>query len=118
MATLQSLVPSKVLSAEMANKYLSLGLKFDRFNLAYVKNDTEGLRSMLLEKFRGVVRVTKSKKIINALREHFKKSNLFVLLSLESSFMCSYHGLWLLWALLLEILYVLTPGHKMLLLIF
>ena len=98
MATLQSLVLSKVLSVEIANKYPSSRLKFEYLSLAYAKNKTEGLRSMLSEKFRGVVRVTKSKKIINALREHFKKTNLVVLLSFDLSFMCSYHGLWLSWA--------------------
>ena len=77
----------------MANKYSSSGLNVEHLSLEYAKNETEGLRSTLSEKFPGAVSVTKSKRIINALRERFKKSNLFVLLSFELSFMCSYRGL-------------------------
>ena len=92
MATLQSLVLSKVLSEGMANKYQSSGLKFEHLSLAYAKNETEELRNMLSKKFWS----DKTKKIINALREHIRKSNLFVLQSFELSFMCSYRGRFLL----------------------
>ena len=62
VATLHSLVLSKVLSEGMTKNIPFSKLKFEHLRLAYAKNKNERLTSMLSEKFRGVIRVTKSKK--------------------------------------------------------
>ena len=105
---------SKVLSKETAYKYPSSGLKFELLSLAYAKNETELLRSMLSEKFRELVRVTKTKGLWMRWVNIPKKSNLIVLLSFELSFMCSYCGPSL---LVIGNFIGSSPWHKMLSLI-
>ena len=63
VATLHSLVLSKVLSEGITKNIPFSELKFEHLRLAYARNETEQFTSVLSEKFRGVIKVTKSKKI-------------------------------------------------------
>ena len=76
MATLHSLLLSKVLSEGMAKK-TSSGLNFEQLSLAYARSETERFTSMQAsERNLGNRKSEKiSKKVINALSEYFQKVN-------------------------------------------
>ena len=40
--------------------------------LAYEKNGEDGIQALFSERFNGIVRITKSKKIISSVAQHFE----------------------------------------------
>ena len=68
LATLQFLVMGKFLSEGIANKLASSGLRYEHLKLVYDRDEAEGAQAHVI----GTVRVTKTKKIIDRLKDYFK----------------------------------------------
>ena len=72
LATLQHLVIWRVISKGMNEKIAKSGLCYRHLRLAYERNGEDGIQALFSERFNGIVRITKSKKIISSVAQHFK----------------------------------------------
>ena len=72
LATLQHLVTCGVISKGMSEKIAKSGLCYKHLQLAYERNGEDGIQAFFSERFNGSVRITKSKKIISSVAQHFK----------------------------------------------
>ena len=74
IGSLQVLVDKKACSQCMADKMASSGLSMDHLKLAYSRNGEDGIKSLFMDKDSNArVRVTNSKKIIEAVLAHVKE---------------------------------------------
>ena len=71
-ATLQHLVTCGVISKGMSEKIAKSGLCYLHLRLAYEGNGEDGIQALFSERFNGSARITKSKKIISSVAQHFK----------------------------------------------
>ena len=72
LATLQHLVIWGLISKGMNEKVAKSGLCYQHLRLAYERNGEDGIQVLFSERFNGIVRITKSKKIISSVAQHFK----------------------------------------------
>ena len=72
LATLQHLVTCGVISKGMSEKIAKSALCYKHLKLAYERNGEDGIQAFFSEIFNGSVRITKSRKIISSVAQHFK----------------------------------------------
>ena len=72
LATLQHLVTCGVISKGMSEKIAKSALCYKHLKLAYERNVEDGIQAFFSEIFNGSVRITKSRKIISSVAQHFK----------------------------------------------
>ena len=70
LATLQHLV-TWVISKGMSEKIAKSDLCCQYLQLAYERNGEDGIQALFSERSNGIVRITKSKKIISSVAQHF-----------------------------------------------
>ena len=66
------LVTCGVISKGMSEKIAKSALCYKHLKLAYERNGEDGIQAFFSERFNGSVRITKSKKIISSVAQHFK----------------------------------------------
>lgn len=71
MSTLSQLVSSKILSKFMPEKIAASGLCYQHLKLSFERNGYDGIESLFKELIDGKPRVTRCKKIISAVFQHF-----------------------------------------------
>ena len=72
LATLQHLVTCGAISKGMSEKIAKSALCYRHLKLAYERNGEDGIQAFFSEIFNGSVRITKSRKIISSVAQHFK----------------------------------------------
>ena len=72
LVTLQHLLTCGVISKGMSEKIAKSDLLYQHLRLAYERNGEDEVHPFFSERFNGIVRMTKSKKIISSVAQHFK----------------------------------------------
>ena len=75
LQTFQPLLALNAISKGMAEKAASSGLTYRHLQIACNRQGESGLKSLLGEKFNGLVRVTKNTRVISSLLHHFDTKN-------------------------------------------
>ena len=72
LVTLQHLLTCGVISKGISEKIAKSGLLYQHLRLAYERNGEDEIQAFFSERFNGIVRITKCKKIISSVAQHFK----------------------------------------------
>ena len=89
-ATLQILLSNGTLTKGMYQKIAGSGLSFPHLQLAFSRDEINGIRNLFTEKFEGKARVTANKRIIMKVNSYFTNNKQYLFFICFLCFLCLY----------------------------